>query len=132
MSSDGSCQILSKHADPDLRGSGTKYRYVLDIFILFLAFFVLASVRNDTGIVLASALFALSAITSDSSAERIAKLRKILEYVKAKTNSGVYQIEIKMRPKKPSKRNYVYRYILYFVTNVAIWEIVLRAMGWVR
>ncbi len=121
---------LAGHDGSDMGCSKTKYKYVLDILILFPAFFVLASVRNDFGIAFASALLALSDVLTPTSIEE--KLRKILEYFTAKTNSAQVDINIKMQPKKPSKRDYVYRYVLYFVIYIALWEVVLRAIGWIR
>ena len=69
---------LAGHDGSDMGCSKTKYKYVLDILILFPAFFVLASVRNDFGIAFASALLALSDV-----------LTPYLNRGKAEKDSGV-------------------------------------------
>ena len=94
--------------------------------ILFPAFFVLASVRNDFGIVLASALFALSGVLTQAPIGE--KMERFLEHSTAKT--GHTLDTVKMQPAKPGS-GFVYRYVLHFVTYVVLLEIVLRAIGWI-
>ena len=103
----------------------TSSRFKTGILILLPAFFVLASVRNDFGIVLASALFALSGVLTQAPTGE--KLERFLEHFTAKTGT---LDTVKMQPAKPGS-GFVYRYVLHFVTYVVLLEVVLRAIGWI-
>jgi len=104
----------------------TSSRFKTGILILLPAFFVLASVRNDFGIVLASALFALSGVLTQAPIGE--KMERFLEHFTAKT--GCTLDTVKMQPNKPGS-GFVYMYVLHFVTYVVLLEVVLRAIGWI-
>jgi len=100
-------------------------RYILNVLILFFAFYILFSLKNTIGVLLASALFALDFTLEDVIGNIIFKFKEYIKLSNLENKLAQKILEAYSR-KDRSAKQLIKRYIIHLVINFAIWMCILE------